>query len=112
MNDMDDRRKFERITLPDSTKVYAHDGHGERMGRVRVIGRGGLLIETQQVVQPGSRYEIVLVDDTEGIKRPVPAVARYTTPQGVGFEFESLEPDAAVEIGVIIGKYYSATAGH
>ena len=105
MNDMDDRRKFERITLPDSTKVYAHDGHGERMGRVRVIGRGGLLIETQQVVQPGSRYEIGLVDDTEGIKRPVPAVARYTTPQGVGFEFESLEPDAEVEIGVIIGKY-------
>jgi hypothetical protein len=52
------------------------------------------------------------VDDTEGIKRPVPAVARYNTPQGIGFEFESLEPDAAVEIGVIIGKYYSATAGH
>jgi hypothetical protein len=110
--DMDDRRKFERITLPESTKVFAHDAHGERLGRIRVIGRGGLLIETQQALQPGSRHELVLVDDTEGIKRPVPAVARYISPQGVGFEFESLEPDAAVEIGVIIGKYYSATAGH
>ena len=109
---MDDRRKFERITLPDSTKVFAHDAQGERLGRIRVIGRGGLLIETRQAFDPGSHHELVLVDDTEGIKRPVPAVARYTTPQGSGFEFESLEPDAAVEIGVIIGKYYSATAGH
>jgi hypothetical protein len=109
---MDDRRKFERITLPESTKVFAHDAHGERLGRIRVIGRGGLLVETRQALQPGSRHELVLVDDTEGIKRPVPAVARYISPQGVGFEFESLEPDAAVEIGVIIGKYYSATAGH
>ncbi|ABF42447.1 type IV pilus assembly PilZ [Candidatus Koribacter versatilis Ellin345] len=109
---MDDRRKFERIALPDSTKVFAHDKQGERLGRVRVIGRGGLLIETRQAFDPGSHHELVLVDDTEGIKRPVPAVARYITPQGIGFEFETLEPDAAVEIGVIIGKYYSATAGH
>lgn len=110
--DMDDRRKFERITLPDSTKVFAHDASGERLGRIRVIGRGGLLVETRQSIAPGSHHALVLVDDTEGIKRPVPTVARYTTPQGIGFEFESLEPDAAVEIGVIIGKYYSATAGH
>jgi hypothetical protein len=110
--DTDDRRKFERITLPDSTKVFAHDSHGERLGRIRVIGRGGLLVETRQAFVPGSHHELVLVDDTEGIKRPVGAVARYTTRQGIGFEFESLEPDAAVEIGVIIGKYYSATSGH
>lgn len=109
---LDDRRKFERITLPDSTKVFAHDGRGERLGRIRIIGRGGLLVETRQAISPGSRHELVLVDDTEGIKRPVPVVARYSSPQGIGFEFESLEPDAAVEIGVIIGKYYSSTAGH
>jgi hypothetical protein len=109
--DMDDRRKFERITLPDSTKVFAHDARGERLGRIRVIGRGGLLVETRQVFAPGSRHELVLVDDTEGIKRPVSAVARYSSRQGIGFEFETLEPDTAVEIGVIIGKYYSATSG-
>lgn len=112
MNNMDDRRKFERITLPESTRVFVHDADGDRLGRIRVIGRGGLLVETRQSITPGSHYSLVLVDDTEGIKRPVPAVARYATPQGVGFEFETLEPDAAVEIGVIIGKYYSATAGH
>ena len=33
---------------------------------------------------------------------------RMVTPEAVGFEFESLEADAAVEVGVIIGKYYSA----
>lgn len=109
---MDDRRKYERIMLPDSTRVFVHDSEGDRLGRIRIIGRGGVLVETRQSITPGSHIELVLVDDTEGIKRPVPAVARYTTPQGVGFEFETLEPDAAVEIGVIIGKYYSATTGH
>ena len=33
------------------------------------------------------------------------AAPRYTSSQGVGFEFEDLKSDAAVEIGVIIGKH-------
>ncbi len=109
---MEDRRKFERITLPEGTKVFVHDARGERLGKVRVIGRGGLLVETERSIIAGERLNLVLVDDTEGSKRPVPVVARYITAEGIGLEFESLEPDAAVEVGVIIGKYYSATAGH
>ncbi len=109
---MEDRRKFERITLPEGTKVFVHDSRGERLGKVRVIGRGGLLVEADRSIMPGERMHLVLVDDTEGIKRQVPVVARYISAEGTGFEFESLEPDAAVEVGVIIGKYYSATAGH
>ena len=39
----------------------------------------------------------------------VHAVQRYTNPDGnVGFEFQALEPDAAVEIGVLIDKYFNA----
>jgi hypothetical protein len=103
----DDRRKFERVSIPESAKVYAEDRRGNVLGPVRVLGRGGLLVETKEHVREGSTQTLIIVDAAEGIRRPVQVVARYRCQHGVGFEFERLEPDAAVEIGVIIGKYYS-----
>jgi hypothetical protein len=105
---MDDRRRFERINLPEASKVYATDADGKRLGLVRILGRGGLLVATGEKFEDGSEYTLALVDESEGIRRKVHAEALYTTPQGVGFKFVNLEPDAAVEVGVIIGKYYSA----
>lgn len=105
---IDERRRFERVSLPDSAKVYLADSQKRRLGPVLVIGRGGLLFKTDYPFEPGSRVDLLLVDDTEGIKRELNAVVRYNREEGVGLEFDRLEPDAAVEVGVIIGKYYSA----
>ena len=49
-----------------------------------------------------------IVDPTEGIQRNINCEVRYTEATGVGFAFDDLGPDSAVEIGVLIGKYYSA----
>jgi hypothetical protein len=38
----------------------------------------------------------------------VHTVVRYFTAQGVACEFEKLDTDAAVDIGVWIGQYYSS----
>ena len=105
---MDERRKFERITLPPTAKVFADDSNGQRLGQVVVLGRGGMLIKTKRAFAPAPRHVVQLVDESEGIRREINVVARYKLPEGTGFEFEKLEPDAAVELGVIIGKYYSA----
>jgi Tfp pilus assembly protein PilZ len=105
---MDERRKFERVNIPSSAKVMAEDRLGKTLGLVRVLGRGGLFVDTQTHFREGSSQTLVIVDEEEGIRRALQAVTRYITPAGVGFEFEKLDPDAAVEIGVIIGKYYSA----
>src|SRR5690349_15336015 len=104
---MDDRRRFERVTLPDWAKVYVTDGKGKRLGPVRVLARGGMLVETGEMEEL-SHHALVIVDDSEGIKREIKAVVRSSHPGGVGFEFDGLDPDAAVEVGVLIGKYYSA----
>jgi hypothetical protein len=105
---MEDRRKFERVQIPESAKVYAEDSTGKRLGAVVMIGRGGMLLMVPQGLLAGTRQTMYVVDESEGIRREVPVVVRYSMPDGVGCEFETLEPDAAVEIGVIIGKYYSA----
>jgi len=107
---MDERRRFERVNLPDSSKVYIADTQKRRLGPVIMIGRGGLLFKTDFPFEAGSRVDLLLVDDSEGIKRELNALVRYNRGEGVGVEFDTLDPDSAVEVGVIIGKYYSAEA--
>ena len=107
---IDERRRFERVSLPESAKVYLADTQKRRLGPVLMIGRGGLLFRTDMPFEEGSRVDLLLVDDSEGIKRELNAIVRYNRDEGVGIEFETLDPDAAVEVGVIIGKYYSAEA--
>jgi len=106
---MDERRRFERVNIPENANVYATDRKGKKIGLVRVIGRGGMLIDTKNRFKTGDKLALMIVDETESIRRQVSTSVRYTAPIGVGFQFDELEPDAAVEVGVIIGKYYPKT---
>jgi hypothetical protein len=105
-----DRRKFERVTIPASARLYVTDTGGRKLGVVRMIGRGGFLLESKNEFRPGDRHHMLLVDEREGVRRHVHAVVRYSSAEGIGFEFERLEPDAAVDVGIIIGRYYHAPA--
>jgi hypothetical protein len=106
-----ERRKFERVVLPRGSRAFVTRPDGKRVGALSVLGRGGFQVDTSEKFKPGEAYHFVIVDESEEIKRGVWAIPRMVTPDAVGFEFESLEADAAVEIGVIIGKYYSASEG-
>ena len=103
-----ERRKFERVSLPATAKAYVTTQDGKRVGPLSVLGRGGFQVDTKEHYKPGEAYSFMIVDESEGIRRGIWAIPRMVTPTAVGFEFESLEADAAVEVGVIIGKYYSA----
>jgi len=105
---MDERRKFERLSIPQSSGVYVCTPDGRRIGWLSVLGRGGFQVETEHPFKVQQRHSLVIVDDSEGIRRPVRATVRSEKGGSIGFEFAELDPDAAVEIGVIIGKYYSS----
>lgn len=103
-----EKRKYERITLPPTAQAYLEDPTGKRLGMLRMIGQGGLFCECDpQFYRPGQVVLLRIVDPAEGIERNVNCVVRYTEDRGVGFAFDDLGPDSAVEIGVIIGKYYA-----
>ena len=106
-----ERRKFERVAIPEGSKAFVADKHGKRVGALSVLGRGGFQVDTTEKYKSGEVYHFEIVDESEGIRRGVWAIPRMVTSSAVGFEFENLEADAAVEVGVIIGKYYSATHG-
>ncbi len=103
----EERRKFERIHLPGSARIRLQTPSGQRIGPVRVLGRGGLMADTPDSFELGKKIEVVIVDDSEGIHRKLAVIPRYRQGQGIGFEFHHLDADAAVEIGVIIGKHYA-----
>ncbi|MEO5937227.1 MAG: PilZ domain-containing protein [Terriglobales bacterium] len=107
---MDERRKFERLSLPTTSKAFVTDANGKRLGNLSVLGRGGFQIDSRDsaAFQQGSVYDLVIVDESEAIRREVSGQVRMSLPGAIGFEFQALNPDAAVEVGVIIGKYYSA----
>lgn len=105
-----ENRKYERINLPETAKIYATDSKGEKLGPVRVLGLGGLLVDTKRAYKKGDHQEIAIVDDSEGIRRKLKTIALYSIPIGVGFQFEKLDEQGAIELGVIIGKHHSARA--
>lgn len=103
-----ERRKFDRLLLPESARIFMEDDAGKRMGRVKILGRGGMLLQAERRnFVPGTVYPMCLVDSSQGIHRQVRCSALYRSPAGVAFEFKNLDPDAAVDVGILIGRYFS-----
>jgi hypothetical protein len=100
------RRKFERVDVDYSSQVYITDDKGKRAGILRQIGRGGFMVEPEKEFKDGKKYKLTIVDRSENIKLNVKAIVRYSDMRRVGFEFDDLSVDSAVEIGILIGKYY------
>lgn len=108
---MDERSRYEHVKLPATAKVYALDSEGQRIGLVRDIGVGGLVIETARQFASGSPHHVFLVDENERIRRELIVVARSANADGVAFQLRALDLESAVEIGVIIGRYSVAARG-
>ena len=102
------KRRYERVNLGKNADVFALDAKGRRLGQVCVIGQGGLMISTTLPFTLGERHAVTIVDEAEDISRELALVVRNVEEGKVGFSFETLDRDAAVEIGIIIGKYYDS----
>ena len=109
--DMKDRRCFDRVVIPAAANLFVEDDQGNRLGRIRMLGRGGFLLETNRRFPAGQPLALTLVGELDGVRQQVNAVRRYANSDGdVGFEFQALGPEVAVEIGVLIGKYFHASS--
>ncbi len=107
---MDERRQFDRINLPATANIFADDDQGNRLGRIIILGRGGFLLQTKRKFPINVPLDLTIVAERDAVCRPVRVVQRYITDAGCGgFEFQNLDTEAAVEIGVLVGKYFSAS---
>jgi hypothetical protein len=107
-----ERRRFERVDLPPSAGLHVTDRRGKRLGALCQLGRGGCSIEPERSLKRDKRLKFVLVCESELIRRPLEAIVRYTDGGRVGLEFVELDADSAVDIGILIGKFYASESAH
>ncbi len=104
-----ERRKFERIEIAFSKQVLVLDGKGKKVGMLRQLGRGGFMMQPEKLYARDSKVHVFVIhEQEEDIQVRVSAKVRYSDPRCVGFEFVDLDVESAVEVGIIIGKYYEA----
>ena len=100
---MSERRKFERVTIPESAGIQVSRGK-QKVGAVCMLGHGGLLVQTGQKFKKGQKLTVVLSDQAKTVSRRIPAVVRYARNGETGFEFVKLDAETAIDIGVLIGR--------
>lgn len=102
-----DRRRFERVDIAQSSQVQVLEPKGQKVGVLRQIGRGGFMIEPDKTFSKDDKtHKLTIREPEEKIQVEVHARVLYANANLVGFEFVDLDPNAAVEVGIIIGKYY------
>jgi hypothetical protein len=102
-----ERRKFERVDIGQSSEVAVLEGESKRVGVLRQIGRGGFMMEPHQTyAKDGKIHKLTIHEPGEKIRVAVHARVLYANSSLVGFEFVDLDANAAVDVGIIIGKYY------
>jgi hypothetical protein len=101
-----ERRRFERVDVGPKAKVRVTDSKGQLLGMLRQIGRGGIAFEPEKPFKKDKKLKVVISDDSEKIRFQVNAVVRYAGPRQVGLEFRDLDAESAVDVGILIGKFY------
>ena len=106
----EERRRFERVDISHQAQVLVLDSKERRTGILRQLARGGFMMEPEKNYNEDNKiYTFTIHEPLENIRVRVNAPLRFADQQYVGFEFVDLDPNSAVEIGLIIGKYYEHT---
>ena len=108
----EEKRRFERIDIRTEAQIEVLDKKGRRVGVLRQLARGGFSIEPDKSYSRDNKvHEFIIHEPEEDIRVEINARVRFSEPELIGFEFVDLTPDSAVEVGVIIGKYYEHSKG-
>jgi hypothetical protein len=103
----EERRRFERVDITSQAQVLVLDAKGRKTGVLRQLARGGFMMEPEKTYSEDSKiYSFTIHEPTEDISVRVNARLRFSDQQYAGFEFMDLDPESAVQLGLIIGKYY------
>lgn len=106
-NTNDEKRRFERINIGSAVEIPVFDGKERQVGILRQLARGGFAMESDKSFNKDSKiYDFTIHEPAEDIRVQVSGRVRFSEQNLVGFEFVDLTPESAVEVGIIIGKYY------
>lgn len=103
----EERRRFERVDITQQAQVLVLDAKGRKTGVLRQLARGGFMMEPEKTYSEDTKiYTFTIHEPSEDISVRVNARLRFSDQQYAGFEFVDLDPESAVQLVLIIGKYY------
>jgi hypothetical protein len=103
------RRRFERVNVPLEGHVEVMDHQGKALGTLRQVGRGGFMMEpVSTFTSDGKAHKLTIYDRHEDIRVKFEAKILYVESGMAGFQFTHLDANNAVELGILIGKFYEA----
>jgi len=90
-----ERRQFPRLDLPED--AYAIDDSGQTLGRIRVVGGGGMEISAASSVVAdqltvGRRLRLQIVEPATQATHTLDVEVRYRRQRAVGVEFVGSGP--------------------
>ena len=98
----EDRRRRERVVIPEE-KLLACEGVNRPLsGKVSVLGTGGMYVRTSDTYPPGTELELRIRGDGETLETP--CVVRDVTPGGLGVEFTWLRGALEAKLQKIISR--------
>jgi hypothetical protein len=104
---VEEKRRFERVNIQHDAQVLVFDAKGRKAGVLRQLARGGFMMEPEKDYSEDHKiHNFTIHEPKEDIRVNVNARARSAGNDYAGFEFVDLGPEAAVNIGHIIGSYY------
>lgn len=97
MNQPNNRRRFERLSIPEDA-IATDDGDGAELGRVSQAGGGGFLIfpatpEAVKKLQVGKRLRVTIREPKSKASNTLDVEIRYRKGDALGVEFVSPEKD-------------------
>ena len=106
------RRRHERVDVDFHAQVKVYDKKSKKVGILRQLARGGMMLEPDRPFKSGRKEELIIVDESEHIRVLVRCIVRYGDMRRVGLEFEGLDANTAIDIGILMGKYYHRETIH
>jgi len=104
---MDEKRRFERVDIGPEAQIMVLDVEGKKAGVLRQLARGGFSMTPENPYpRDNTIYDFAIHEPAEDIRIRISARIRSSDEQMAGFEFVDLDVKSAVDIGIIIGKYY------
>src|SRR5260370_37901300 len=85
-----ERRRHERVEVSYTAQVHVTDDKGKRVGVLRQLSRGGVMMEAEEEFKEGKKHKLMLVDRSENIRLVGKRGVRYDDISRTGFEIEAL----------------------
>lgn len=111
-DDHANRRRHERVDVDFHAQVKVYDKKNKKVGILRQLARGGMMIEPDRPFKSGKKEELIIVDESERIRVTLSCIVRYGDMRRVGLEFERLDANTAIDVGILMGKYYHRETTH